>query len=178
NVIELSKIILKNHSVKYLTELKVEELLKFKGVGKAAVSKILAAIELGNRVRDKSINIIYSPKDVWVELKNIRYKQKEHFILFCLDSRNRIIKKELISIGTLNSSLVHPREVFEPAIRNLSAQIVISHNHPSGEVQPSDEDIEITKKLIKAGEILGIEIIDHVIVSQEKYLSFKEKGIL
>ncbi|MFH1827218.1 MAG: DNA repair protein RadC [bacterium] len=178
NVIELSKSILRNRSVKHLAKLEFNELLKIKGIGSVTASKIFAAIEFANRIKNKSSTIIYSPNDIWKELKDTAYKNKEYFIVFCLDSRNKIIKKELISIGTLNTSLVHPREVFEPAIKNLSAQIVIAHNHPSGDVNPSEEDIEITNKLLKAGILLGIQIMDHVIVSKNKFLSFKARGYL
>lgn len=114
------------------------------------------------------------PRDVWNELSEIRGSKKEHFIVFYLDIQNQMIKKEIISIGILNTSLVHPRELFEPAIKHLAAQILISHNHPSGDCTPSDDDIKLTKRLIEAGKILGIEIIDHVIVSSTKCFSFKE----
>jgi DNA repair protein RadC len=99
-------------------------------------------------------------------MKDVRNNKKEYFVVFYLDSRNQLIKKEVISIGTLNTSLVHPREVFEPAIKNFASQIIISHNHPSGENKPSAEDIRTTKRLVEAGKILGIEIIDHVIDNQ------------
>lgn len=177
-VLDLSRKILKEYSLKKLTDTPLEKLLLIKGLGKVSALRIVALSELAKRVKDKAYSIVYSPKDIWRELENIRSKRKEHFVIFCLDSRNKIIKKEIVSIGTLNSSLVHPREVFEPAIKFLSAQIVISHNHPSGDVHPSDEDIQITKKLLKAGNLLGIEVIDHVIVSNDKFLSLKEKGLL
>jgi len=112
------------------------------------------------------------------ELKNIRNIKKEYFYVFCLDSRNKVIKKELVSVGTLNTSLVHPREVFEPAIRNLSAQLVIAHNHPSGDINPSEEDLNITAKLVKAGELLGINVLDHIVISKDNYFSFKENNLL
>ncbi len=178
NVIELSESILKEISVKYLTEVSVEKLLKFKGVGYANAIKIIAVLEFAKRIKDKKKIIIYSPKDIWIELNNIKNNKKEYFFVFCLDSRNSIIKKELVSVGTLNSSLVHPREVFEPAIRNLSAQLVIAHNHPSGDVNPSKEDLEITAKLAKAGELLGISIVDHVVISGDIYFSFKGHNLL
>ena len=178
NVIELSESILKKISVKYLTELSIEELLKFKGIGYVNAIKIIAVIELAQRLRDKKEVIIYTPKEIASELKNIKNIKKEYFYLFCLDSRNKVIKKELVSVGTLNSSLVHPREVFEPAIRNLSAQIVIAHNHPSGDPNPSEEDLNITTKLVKAGELLGINILDHIILSKDNYFSFKEHNLL
>lgn len=178
NIIEISANILNRHSVKYLTELSFEDLLKSKGVGVVNATKILAVLELAQRLKNKEEVIIYSPKEITSELKNIKNIKKEYFYLFCLDSRNKVIKKELVSVGTLNSSLVHPREVFEPAIRNLSAQIVIAHNHPSGDTNPSEEDLNITTKLVKVGELLGINILDHIIISKETYFSFKEHNLL
>ena len=98
-------------------------------------------------------------------------------MVFYLDTRNQEIKRETISMGTLNANLVHPREVFEPAIKNNAAQIIVAHNHPSGDAEPSADDLAITKKLAEAGKILGIEVLDHVIVATDKFLSLKEKGI-
>ncbi len=95
-----------------------------------------------------------------------------------LDSRSQEIKREIISVGSLNASLVHPREVFEPAVRNLAAQIILAHNHPSGDPEPSEDDITITKRLIEAGKIMGIEVVDHIIVVKNGFFSFKEKGLL
>src|SRR3989344_1935718 len=178
NAIELSKILLRNREVSSLNSLEIEDLLKIKGIGKAIASKILSVLELAKRVKDKKEIIIYSPKEIASELKNIKNIKKEYFYLFCLDSRNKVIKKELVSVGTLNSSLVHPREVFEPAIRNLSAQLVIAHNHPSGDINPSEEDLNITAKLVKAGELLGINILDHIVIAKDNYFSFKENNLL
>lgn len=129
-------------------------------------------------MQNKKSSLIISPKDVWNELKDIRDNKKEHFVVFYLDSRNQEIKREIISVGSLNANLVHPREVFEPAIRNLAAQIVIAHNHPSGDTDPSEDDLEITKRLVAAGKILGIDILDHVIVSKIGHFSFKDRGLI
>lgn len=103
---------------------------------------------------------------------------KEHFFVCCLDVRNRLISVDVISIGTLTASLVHPREVFETAIKRHSAQIIIAHNHPSGEAEPSEDDIRITKRLIEVSKHLGIEVIDHLIITETSYLSFKNKGLI
>ena len=112
------------------------------------------------------------------EVEHIRENKKENFIVLYLDARNRLIYKETVSIGTLNANLIHPREVFEPAVRNLAAQIIIAHNHPSGDPEPSEDDLVITKKLTEAGKILGIEVIDHIVVAKTSFFSFKEKGKL
>ena len=99
-------------------------------------------------------------------------------MIFYLDARNQEIKREIISVGSLNANLVHPREVFEPAVRNLAAQIILAHNHPSGDPEPSEDDLEITKRLVDSGRILGIEIIDHIIVAKNGFISFKEKRLI
>jgi len=105
-------------------------------------------------------------------------RDKEHFWVFHLDCRNKIKLLELVSLGTLNSSLVHPREVFTRAVGERSAQIIIAHNHPSGVAKPSDDDLSLTKRLMKAGELLGIELIDHIIVTNSSYISLKEKSLI
>ena len=179
NVVELSKKILKKISLDKFLNLQLNDLKNISGVGQVKAAQIVAALELGKRLLIKNTNnSIITPKDIWNELKDVRSKSKEYFITFYLDVRNYVIKKEIISIGTLNASLVHPREVFEPAVRNLAAQIILSHNHPSGDPSPSEEDIKLTRQLIEAGKILGIEIIDHVIVTKDNYQSLKEKGMM
>ena len=131
-----------------------------------------------------STKIVFSPKSVWEIVKELLASEdevdrdKEHFWVFHLDVRNRIKLIELVSLGTLNSSLVHPREVFTRAVGERSAQIIIAHNHPSGECVPSDEDIEITRRLVKAGTLLGIELIDHLVVTEAGYTSLKEKRLI
>ena len=179
NVVELSKKILRKISLDKFLNLQLIDLKNISGVGQVKAAQIVAAMELSKRLLNKSeINSIITPKDIWNELKDVRSKNKEYFIAFYLDVRNYVIKKETISIGTLNASLVHPREVFEPAVRNLAAQIILSHNHPSGDPSPSEEDIKLTRQLIEAGKILGIEIIDHVIVSEKGFVSIKEKALM
>jgi DNA repair protein RadC len=179
NVVELSSRLLKRFGGDGLAKATVEELKKTFGLGTAKACKIAASIELSRRLlQGKKAVLILSPQEVWNELKEIRGNKKEHFVIFFLDVRNQEIKREIISVGILNENLVHPREVFEPAIRYSAAQIIIAHNHPSGDTDPSEEDIAVTAKLRQAGRILGIEILDHVIVSQSGYLSFKEKKLI
>jgi DNA repair protein RadC len=179
NVVELSKKILRKFPQDKLIEAGFSELKKTFGLGSVKAGEIIACMELGRRLlKDKKVELILSPRDVWENLKDIRDNKKEHFIVFYLDVRNQKIKREIISIGTLNASLVHPREVFEPAICHTAAQILIAHNHPSGDANPSDDDIEVTKRLMEAGKILGIEILDHVIVSEGSFLSLKCEGLL
>ena len=179
NVVELSSKILRKFSGVGLAKASVKELKNTFGLGSAKACEIVACYELGRRhLHDKQSVLLLSPKDVWDELKDIRDHKKEHFVIFFLDSRNQEIKREIVSVGSLNTSLVHPREVFEPAVRHLAAQVIIAHNHPAGDPSPSQEDSDITKQLVNAGKILGIEIIDHVIVTKDGFLSMKQKGIL
>ena len=178
NVLELSKKILKKFAGEKLLSATIEDLNKIHGLGKVKAGEIIACLELGKRIlKDKKATLILSPKDVWENCKDIRDHRKEHFVVFFLDTRNQQIQREIISVGTLNANLVHPREVFEPAIKHSAAQIIVCHNHPSGNPQPSDEDVAITKRLQEAGKILGIEIMDHVVVCQGAFLSLKCEGL-
>ncbi len=157
NVIELASKILKRFSKDKLPNLTFNDLKNYSGLGPAKACEIIACFELGKRLlKDKKVKIYLTPKEIWEELKDLRDHKKEHFVIFYLDSRNQEIKREIISVGSLNANLVHPREVFEPTVRHLAAQIVLSHNHPSGDPGPSEDDLEITKRLVEAGKILGI----------------------
>ena len=121
---------------------------------------------------------INNPAQVYDLLKFMRNKHKEYMVALFLDVRGRLITKEVISIGILNASMAHPREVFEAAIRNHAASLVLAHNHPSGDTEPSTDDLEITARLITAGGVLGIKVQDHVIIGKHSYTSFREKGLL
>ena len=179
NVVELAKKLLQKHGSQNLPNLDVKELKRFPGIGPAKACEIVACFELGKRLlQRKQAEIYLKPKDVWNELKDLRNHKKEHFVIFYLDTRNQEIKREIISIGSLNANLVHPREVFEPAVRNSAAQIILAHNHPSADPNPSKEDFEVTQRLVKAGKILGIEVIDHIIVTKNGFISFKEKSLI
>lgn len=179
NVVELAHKILKKYGSHKLPHLSFQELQECSGLGPAKACEIVACFELGKRLlKEKKTELFLKPEDVFIQLKDIRDHKKEHFIILYLDTRNQEIKRDIISIGSLNASLVHPREVFEPAVRNTAAQIIISHNHPSGDPNPSEEDLHISRRLVEAGKIMGIEVIDHVIVSKTNYFSFKEKGLM
>lgn len=179
NVVELAKRILNKFSSDGLSKANIKELKSTFGLGSAKACEIVACFELGRRLlRDKKTSLIISPEDVWRELKDLRDLKKEHFVVFFLDARNQEIKREIISIGSLNANLVHPREVFEPAIKNSAAQVLLAHNHPSGDTEPSEDDLLITKKLVESGKILGIEVIDHIIVTKDKFFSFKERSLI
>ena len=161
-----------------------EDLLKIKGLGEAKSSIILSAIELGKRYSgqiDNDLSML-DPENVYNELIEISNQNKEHFVILYLNNRDKAIKKETISIGTVSASMVHPREVFVNAISNNASMIIGVHNHPSGEITPSDADIKITKRLVEVGNILGIEFYDHIIIARsnrhnkdkQKWFSFRE----
>ncbi len=176
NVIELSKKILKKFPQEKLLSATIEDLREVHGLGKVKASEIIACLEFGRRIlKDKKTSILLSSKDVWERMEDIRGSKKEHFVVFYLDTRNQEIQREIISVGTLNANLVHPREVFEPAIKHTAAQIIVAHNHPSGNPEPSDDDLAITKRLVEAGKILGIEVLDHVIVTKKECCSIKNR---
>lgn len=179
NVIDLASKILKKYAAENLPNLSYQELQDFSGLGPAKACEIIASFELGKRLLKNKVTELYlKPEDVWKELKDIRDYKKEHFIVFYLDSRNQEIKREVISVGSLNANLVHPREVFEPAVKNLAAQVILAHNHPSGDPKPSKEDIELNRRLIESGRILGIEVIDHIIVTKSLYFSFQQESLM
>jgi len=179
NVVELARKILGKFSGNGLAKAGFKELKNTFGLGAAKACEIMACFELGRRLlQNKKSQIYLTPKDVWNELKDIRDNKKEHFVIFFLDARNQEIKREIISVGSLNANLVHPREVFEPAVRHLAAQVILAHNHPAGDPSPSQEDSEITKQLVNAGKLLGIEVKDHVIVGKTNFFSFADHKLL
>lgn len=181
NVIEIASQILTKHSKKRLLQMTYEDLLKIKGIDSAKATTLLAAFELSRRaleVDDSNLPIISTPKDVVVQLTELRQNKREHFVALYLNARNQLVHKETISMGTLNANLVHPREVFEPALRYSAASIMIAHNHPSGDPKPSEDDSEITKRLAEAGKMMGVEVLDHVIVTKNNYFSFKDEKLL
>jgi len=159
----------------------VHELKQVKGIGEAKACILLAALELARRLsvaRNPGRPVISSPgRRRAVVRGRIANLDREHFVVVLLNTKNEVIEAPTISVGTLSSSLVHPREVFKPAIRASAASVVLAHNHPSGRVEPSREDREVTGRVAEAGGIIGIEVLDHVIVG-EGYFSMKEHGML
>ncbi len=160
----------------------VEELAQVKGIGPAKASQIKAAFELANRLGgcaeagDKPV--VKTPDQVVAVVGGrLKGKKKEHFLALLLDTRNRLIKVAEISIGSLDSSIVHPREVFKEAITASAASVIFVHNHPSGDPEASEDDIKLTKRLAEVGEIVGRDVLDHIIVGDKDYLSLKGKGL-
>jgi len=181
NVIEIASQILAKNSKKRLLQMNYQDLLKISGIDSAKAVTLLAAFELSKRVlevNDTSSPTISNAKDAVAQLTDLRDLKKEHFVVLYLNARNQLVHKETVSIGTLNANLVHPREVFEPAIKHSAANIIVAHNHPSGDSKPSEDDLEITKRLTEAGKIMGIEIADHIIVAKNSHLSFKEEYLI
>ena len=168
-------------SLEKLAEASIEELSSIKGIGLAKATQIKAVFEIGRRFstqtpsyKSKELN---NPKKVHQLIKSkLKDHHREHFYIILLNSRNWSVAE--ISIGSLNASIVHPREVFSEAIKNKAASVIFVHNHPSGDPEPSEDDLEITKRLVNGGKILGIEVVDHVIVAKDKFMSFKEKNLI
>ncbi|MCZ8519091.1 MULTISPECIES: RadC family protein [Paenibacillus] len=165
-----------------LTDMSMEQMTGIKGIGAAKALQIQAGIELGRRLARSGMNetvTIRSPQDAAALLmEDLRYLQKEHFVCLFLNTKNHVIGQETLSMGSLNASIVHPREVFRSAIKRSSASIVCAHNHPSGDPTPSPEDIALTRRLAEAGEIVGIEVLDHLVIGDQRFVSLKELGLM
>ncbi len=179
NAVDLANLLIAEHGLERLTTLSEKELRKVKGIGPAKAAQITALFEFSKRcsLKSKEKTPVRTAQEVYEYAKEILDgKDKEHILILYLDSKNRINKHETISMGTLNSSLIHPREVFKTAIKENTNSIIITHNHPSGDPTPSRDDRDITKELRRAGELLEIEVLDHVIIGRDSYYSFKERN--
>lgn len=165
-----------------LVDFSIEELVQIKGVGPAKAVQLKAGIELGQRLSQSKLPsspTIRSPRDAAdLLMEQLRYLQKEHFVCLFLNTKNHVIAQETLSMGSLNAAIVHPREVFRAAIKCSSASLICAHNHPSGDPTPSPEDIKLTKRLLEAGDIVGIEVLDHVVIGDGKFVSLKEQGFI
>lgn len=182
NAIQLARLIIdKVDNIRYLQDITLEELNSIKGIGLSKATQIKAALELGRRIasyRPPKYKI-KNPWDIYkYYMESLRYQYKEIFKIVLLNTKNEIITDIDISIGTLNSSLVHPREVFREAIRRSSNKIILLHNHPSGNAEPSKEDKNVTKRLKECGDLIGVEVIDHIIIGDGVYFSFKENMLI
>lgn len=169
-------------TIQSFRDVTLEELMSIRGIGEAKAVHILAAVELGRRVYSASSEERYkirSPKDaaayVMTDLSGL---QQEHFVALFLNVKNEVLHRQTIFIGGLNTSIVHPRELFKEAVRRSAASVIVMHNHPSGNPTPSEEDVLVTKRLVKAGEILGIQLLDHIIIGEYNFVSLKEKGYI
>ena len=176
------ELLIKFGNVKAISEATIEELSQIKGIGFAKAVQIKACFELGKRqdlepeLKDFDIK---EPQSIVKAIRaSIKDKAKEHFKLILLNARNKILGISTISIGSLNASIVHPREVFKDAIVHNAYSVVLAHNHPSGDPEPSEDDLKMTRKLVESGKILGIEVLDHLIIGKNAFYSFKEEGLL
>ena len=158
--------------------LTLEKLCDIHGLGIAKASQILASLELSKRYLIRTNRRITDAKDVYEELHKYANRQQEHFLTITLDGASHIINTRTVFIGTLNQSLVHPREVFADAIADRAAGIIIAHNHPSGTLEASRADVAITQRLMEVSKLVGIELLDHVILAKEGYFSFSDEGLL
>jgi len=168
--------------LKGIADASVEELAQVKGIGVAKASQIKAAFELTNRLESYSESgdspLVKTPDDVVSLVQGrLRGKKKEYFLALLLDTRNQLIRAAEISVGSLDSSIVHPREVFKEAVSASAASVIFVHNHPSGDPEASEDDIKLTKRLAEAGEIMGIDVLDHIIIGGKKNLSLKREGL-
>ncbi|HMA59849.1 MAG TPA: DNA repair protein RadC [Halanaerobiales bacterium] len=176
-----SNLLNKSKGLKGIIDFTPEEFMQYKGIGKAKSTQLCAVIELSKRISSCNYQgeiLLNSPKEaVSLLMPMMRHLKQEHLYALLLDVKNKIIAKTLISKGGLASSTVHPREVFKKAIKKSCASLIIAHNHPSGDPTPSDNDIEVTKRLLSAGEVLGIDLLDHLIIGDGKYISLKAKNL-
>jgi DNA repair protein RadC len=169
-------------NLKGIAEASVEELSQVRGIGLAKAAQVKAAFELGTRLEAYSEvgkkPLMKTPENIVAMMRGrLKDKKKEHFLALLLDTRNQLIKVSEISIGSLDTSIVHPREVFKEAIAASAAAIIFVHNHPSGDPEASEDDIKLTKRLAEAGDIMGIDVLDHVIIGDKTFLSLKREGI-
>lgn len=169
-------------NLRNLLDMSMDEMTSIRGIGPAKAMQLRAGIELGKRIARSRLGdtvTVRKPQDAAdYVMEELRYLKKEHFVCLFLNTKNHIIARETLSIGTLNASLVHPREVFRAAIKCSSASIICAHNHPSGDPAPSPEDITLTKRLAEAGQLVGIEVLDHIVIGDGRYVSLKEHGHL
>lgn len=180
NVINLSQRLLSEYNLKQLSTINIAQLMDIHGIKESKAAQIAACFEIARRLESFNEEVkpkVNSPEDVYRRIyPRMREQKKENFIELCLDTKNQIIREETISIGSLNANVVHPREVFKTALVVSAAHIIVAHNHPSGDPTPSREDIEVTKKLIEAGKIIGVDVLDHVIIGDGRHFSMKEAG--
>ncbi|SHK61044.1 RadC family protein [Desulforamulus aeronauticus] len=168
--------------LRVLSQATIEELSEIKGIGPVKAVQVKAALELGRRLAALPAEerpIIRCPEDVCsLLMEDLRNLDREYFLALLLNTKNQVLAKETISIGTLNASMVHPRELFKVAIRRSAAAVILVHNHPSGDPTPSREDITLTKRLQEAGEIIGIDVLDHIVIGDNRFTSLKSKGLI
>lgn len=181
NVLKIAERLIRRYGVGAMPALTVKEWMANPGVGDARACRLAALFELARRVEKASSREaprITSPKEVHALVRDLATAKKEHLLGLYLDSQNHLLARETISIGSLNTTRTHPREILHPAITHLALGFILVHNHPSGTLVPSADDVEFTRAIARAGDLMGIPLYDHVIVSREGFVSLKEKGML
>lgn len=176
------RVLAQTGGLRELADVTLNELMNIRGIGPAKAVQLFVGIKLGRRISrtlPPERKAIRSPKDAadWV-MEEMRHLKQEHFVCLFLNTKNYVLEKERIFVGTLNSSVVHPREVFRQAIRRSDASVICFHNHPSGDPSPSVEDIQVTERLFRVGRIVGIELIDHIVIGDGVFFSMRENGYL
>ena len=173
---------LMKQGIRAISEMTLEELMNLSGIGKEKGLRLAAAFELARRlarIMPEDKPVIRSPENaVALVMEEMRHLDREHFWALLLNAKNQVLAREVISIGTLNFSAIHPRELFKAAIRRSAAGVIMVHNHPSGDPTPSRQDIEATTRLVDAGNIVGIDVLDHLVIGDNKFTSFKAKGLI
>ena len=181
SVVDVARSIVAAHPKEELMTMSLLSLAALKGVERVKACVFVAAFELTRRGLRKGIGIlpvVSRPTDVVPSLSDIKDQRKDYFVFLFLNARNQIIHKEILSIGSLSASIVHPREVFHAAVNHSAARVILAHNHPSGDVSPSKADIELARRLVDADNILGIDVLDHIIIAQSDFVSLKERNLL
>ncbi len=168
--------------LRYLATADINELAAFPGMGPAKATQIKAALELGKRLVQEETgrtDFVRSPEDVYFLMKHrMRYLDREHFCAIMLNTKNQVLAQETVAVGSLSAALVHPRELFKGCIRKSAAAVILVHNHPSGDPEPSPEDIKLTDRMSQAGALIGIQVLDHVIIGDGRYVSLRERGFI
>lgn len=182
NAVNMANEILKRYDLKRLSQVSFPELTSIAGIKKAKACQLLAAFELARRLEsfvDEEKPVIKSSMDAYSMLgPKLRNLKKEHFLALYLNTKNALLKEDTVSVGSLTANIIHPRELFKTAVLESAASVILAHNHPSGDPSPSRDDIALTKRLAKAGELLGIALLDHVIIGDGKFISMKERGLM
>lgn len=182
SALDLAQVLLTTGGLVHLAQVSVEELRQERGMGLAKAAQLKAAVELGRRIARQNPGprpVIHTPQEAaQLVMAEMSYLDREHFKVINLNTKNQVIAIDTVSIGSLNASLVHPREVFKLPLKRSAASLILLHNHPSGDTRPSPEDIAITTRLCEAGQLLGLTVVDHLIIGQNNYFSMKEKGYI
>lgn len=177
NALEVANRLLSKYTLDTFRDLSITELKKISGIGEVKALQIKALLELNQRINSAKRRVIKirKPSDVYNYMKDaLTNLKQEHFFVLCMDTKNQVVSDKVLAIGTLNAALVHPREIFKEAIKNSANSFILVHNHPSGDPEPSEEDVKITEEIMNASRLIGITMLDHVIIGDEKYWSYKE----